>query len=190
MPRAQMSSVALITGLAGFLASFGLLHLGVRQMGLRYGVATVVAYGVFLLMIGTWVRYYRARSGEIGRLEAVRRKPARNTPARIEHHFGLWDLLSDIFEIFDVFEIPGLGWICLAVVILISVIIFIPELVAELVLDILLGAALYHELRQIDQRHWLPSTLHKTVFPFVFAVMLFVSAGLAAQRYAPEASSI
>jgi hypothetical protein len=55
MPRFQVSLILLFTGLAGFLTSFSLLHLGLRWMWLRYPVAILIAYCVFLLLLRLWL---------------------------------------------------------------------------------------------------------------------------------------
>ena len=60
-PRAQMSVIVVAAGSAGFLCSFVLLHLGLRVMWLRYGLAIGLAYGVFLLLVGAWVARQRRK---------------------------------------------------------------------------------------------------------------------------------
>jgi hypothetical protein len=55
-PRLQMFLVVCLTGGAGFLASYGLLHAGLASLALRYGLAVVIAYGVFLLLLWLWLR--------------------------------------------------------------------------------------------------------------------------------------
>ena len=55
MPRLQMSLILLFTGLAGFLASFSLLQLNVSRMWIRYPIAILIAYGVFLLLLRLWL---------------------------------------------------------------------------------------------------------------------------------------
>nr|MBA3240311.1 hypothetical protein [Acidobacteriota bacterium] len=62
MPRLQMSLILFVTGLAGFLASFALLHAGVSRMWLRYPVAVLLAYAAFLLMLRLWL-FYQQRKG-------------------------------------------------------------------------------------------------------------------------------
>ncbi|MEO7974814.1 MAG: hypothetical protein ABIU84_14630, partial [Thermoanaerobaculia bacterium] len=59
--RALMAAVMVITGASGFLASYTLLHLGVHSMGVRYPVAVLLAYLIFLAQIGTWVSWQRHR---------------------------------------------------------------------------------------------------------------------------------
>ena len=53
-----MSLILLFTGLAGFLASFSLLQLDVSRMWIRYPIAILIAYGVFLLLLRLWLWMY------------------------------------------------------------------------------------------------------------------------------------
>ncbi|MGV3740893.1 MAG: hypothetical protein ACO1NO_01125 [Burkholderiaceae bacterium] len=55
-PRLQMTFLVMLTGLAGFLASYCLLQWGVGQMWLRYLEATAIAYLVFLFLLWLWLR--------------------------------------------------------------------------------------------------------------------------------------
>lgn len=58
-PRLLVGAMVALTGLAGFLASVVLLHLGVASMGLRYALAVAVAYGAFLLQLRLWLAAQR-----------------------------------------------------------------------------------------------------------------------------------
>lgn len=58
-PRLQMMLLVALTGGAGFLASYGLLHAGVEELAVRYGLAVVIAYLVFLLLLWLWLRTSR-----------------------------------------------------------------------------------------------------------------------------------
>lgn len=60
-PRLHASLILLLTGLAGFLVSFVLLRAGVTAMWLRYPVAILVAYGVFLMLLRVWLWLNRPR---------------------------------------------------------------------------------------------------------------------------------
>jgi hypothetical protein len=59
MPRFQVSLILLITGVAGFLTSFSLLHVGMLWMWLRYPIAILIAYCVFLLLLRLWLSLQR-----------------------------------------------------------------------------------------------------------------------------------
>lgn len=68
IPRLQVSLILSLTALAGFLTSFILLRLDVIQMWLRYSVAILVAYGVFLLLLAIWL-WLQRRSLDIDLLD-------------------------------------------------------------------------------------------------------------------------
>jgi len=55
LPRVQMSLMLAATGAAGFVASFVLLHLGVWRMWLRYPLAVLFAYAVFIVLLRIWL---------------------------------------------------------------------------------------------------------------------------------------
>lgn len=55
-PRLQMFFLVLLTGAAGFIASFSLLEAGMDAMSMRYPVAVGIAYLVFLFLLWLWLR--------------------------------------------------------------------------------------------------------------------------------------
>lgn len=55
-PRLQMMLLVALTGGAGFMCSFALLHSGLDEMWLRYLIAVGAAYGVFLVLLWFWLR--------------------------------------------------------------------------------------------------------------------------------------
>ena len=64
-PRLHASIILLLTGLAGFLASFLLLRFGISAMWLRYPVAILFAYCVFLMLLRLWLWLSRPRDWEL-----------------------------------------------------------------------------------------------------------------------------
>lgn len=65
LPRLQMSGLLALTGAAGFLTSFSLLELGVDSMAVRYPVAVLAAYAVFLLLLRVWLAMQRDGSWDV-----------------------------------------------------------------------------------------------------------------------------
>lgn len=55
LPRLQMFVMVVLTGFGGFAASFALLHTGIGHMWIRYPLAILVAYTLFLLMLRIWI---------------------------------------------------------------------------------------------------------------------------------------
>lgn len=66
LPRLQMSGLLALTGAAGFLTSFLLLEAGVESMAVRYPVAVLAAYAVFLLLLRVWLWMQRHGSWDAG----------------------------------------------------------------------------------------------------------------------------
>lgn len=58
-PRSLMTLLLMATGGAGFLASYGLLQLGMDRMALRYPLAVGIAYLVFFLLLRLWISLQR-----------------------------------------------------------------------------------------------------------------------------------
>lgn len=59
----QMTLILSLTGAAGFLISFALLHLGITWMWLRYPISILLAYCVFLLLLRFWLFSHARESG-------------------------------------------------------------------------------------------------------------------------------
>lgn len=61
LPRFEMSVIVIGAGLAGFATSVVLLVLGLTSMSVRYPLAVMAAYVVFLGLVRLWVVYHRRR---------------------------------------------------------------------------------------------------------------------------------
>jgi hypothetical protein len=219
-PRLQVSLLLLITGFAGFLTSFFLLHLGVIRMWVRYPVVILISYVVFLLLLRIWL-WFRGRS-----LVLDVDPPSLNLSfsdgltcgegvgfsggdAGGGGAGGSWgDGISSSSSVsssdtssstrFD----PDLDLeegclIVIAVVALIGgfvacfyVIYVAPALLADILVDGVLVAGLYRRVRKIEQRHWLLAAVRRTLAPAVLAAMFFAVAGWGLQKAVPEAHTI
>jgi hypothetical protein len=148
-------------------------------------VSVAVAYGVFLVLTGIWIEYYRQRENEVIALASFRRERGSDKP-----DFTPLEILGDIGDLLG----EEIGLLILALLLIAGLVyaaaILAPEWIAELVLDGVCCAVLYRSMREIEPRHWLRSTIRRTAVPFLCLFALFVSAGAAAGAYAPEAQSI
>jgi hypothetical protein len=63
LPRLLVSFLLILTGAAGFLTSSALLHLGITKMAVRYPLAVLTAYCVFLLLLRLWLATRRKKDG-------------------------------------------------------------------------------------------------------------------------------
>jgi hypothetical protein len=65
-----------------------------------------------------------------------------------------------------------------------------PILFSELLVDGMLSASLYRRLKGIDRYHWLESAIKRTVWPFVFAAVIFAVAGWTMAHFVPGVTSL
>lgn len=70
-PRLLVTLILLLTGLAGFLVSFSLLRFGMTRMWLRYPLAILIAYCVFLLLLRLWLFFQRHREPDLPDLSSI-----------------------------------------------------------------------------------------------------------------------
>lgn len=200
-PRFHMTLMVAVTGLAGFLASFAMLHLGLSRMWLRYGLAVAVAYLVFLGMVWLWVLHHRghlnldlspvdALDGVdlVSSLGRVRSGAGGSLPAEDPSPSVGGGLALDLDEAVVVLVV--IAAVASALIASIYVISTAPALLGEVLVDGVLSVGLYRRLRRLDQRHWLESAMMRTGFPIVAVAVFFMIAGAVMQLYAPEAVSI
>jgi len=193
IPRFQMLIIVMVTGLSGFLASVVLLHWGFYAMWLRYGVCVALAYLIFLLLLQLWIyRQDRFAPNMIGVIET------RDAPVNVSSETepkepaatGWLDWLDFDLPDFDGFVLLAfLAAIAFALVACGYIVYSAPSLFAELLLDGILSAGLYRQMRDLEPRHWLKSVVRRTGVPFAFVAVFFTSAAAVSQTYAPEAVS-
>src|SRR5882724_4429541 len=219
-PRFQVTLILLFTGLAGFLASFSLLHLNVFRMWLRYPVAILIAYCVFLLLLRLWLWAHGRH------LKAVLDPSALDFISSVESrsggslHFGggrdfggggaggSWgeSVASSSAASSSSSASPGIGFdldleegwlLVIALIALVGgliaslyIVYIAPALLAEILVDGVLVVGLYRRVKNIEQRHWLRAAVRRTLLPAFLVAMLFTVAGYAMQKAVPEAHSI
>ncbi len=196
-PRFFLGCLLVLTGLAGFGISYGLLRLGMDAMWMRYPLSVFGAYGAFLLLMRVWV--------EIEKLHIhpddpeVREALEQGTPEPVMRSGrdpgGSWlEWLN--FPSFD--SIDGEG--CLPVILIgvlvaliglaVAALVGAPLLLAEVLIDVLLAGMLYRRLRHAADENWLGTCIRKTWFFVVCAAALLFIAGICLTVAAPGAKSI
>ncbi|MDR3403597.1 MAG: hypothetical protein P4L99_13950 [Chthoniobacter sp.] len=205
-PRMILSGIMLATAMAGFLASVGMLKLGLAQMWLRYPLAVLVAWGVFLLLVRQWAERERASirvDEELARLESesesVERKsiwPDRAPETSLGRRSRWWEFL----DFPDVGDAEGCLVFLVAIIIIAlaigavmaiaGLIIEAETVLAEVLLDTVLVTAFYRRLRRKEPDWWLHGMVRQTVRPVLLTMGLLAAVGLGLHYYAPEAHSI
>jgi len=218
-PRMQMSLILGLTGLAGLLTSFSLLHVGITWMWVRYCVAILVAYCAFLLLLRLWLWLQRQSWDVKVDPTAIDIYPSTATDQGGGFQFGgggdfggggaggSWaesaassppsggsSFAESISIDLDLEE----GWlVVLAIVAIIGglvasfyIIYIAPALLAEILVDGALVAGLYKRVKPIEQRNWLRAAVRRTIVPAILAAIFFTVAGYGLQKAVPEARTI
>lgn len=218
IPRIQMSLVVAITGIAGFVASYILLHAGFTEMWLRYLASFGIAYLTFLMLLWIWLRTraddyadipdfsnaipsgnggsgasFSGEGGDFGGGGASSSfdSPTEDISIVGEAGDGVGEAVG-VAAHAEEFAIPLVVLIFIGAMLL-SILLMIysaPILFAELLVDGVLSASLYHRLRGLETRHWLDTAIRRTAWPFIVTAIVVSALGWGMSLYAPEAHSI
>lgn len=215
-PRLQMLLLVTLTGAAGLLASFLLLHAGLHAMWLRYPASIAVAYLVFLFLLWLWLRW--RGDGDISLDLNPSRDDADPSFSGKGGSFdgggasgdwepsdgGLIDSAADsgVGQALDAADgaddllipLALLAGMCVAlgaaVFMMFSLVSSAPLLFAELLVDGLLSASLYRRLRGLDRAHWIEPAIRRTGKAFLAAAVSVSIAGAGLALYAPGTHSL
>lgn len=216
-PRIQMSLIVGVTGAAGLLFSFLMLDAGVTSMALRYPLALLMAYGVFLILLWFWLRTQAEDYVDIPELSGSGSNGSGDCVPAFEGgggHFGgsgasgsfdgpasltpsgpdaspLADTVGAVGDA-DELAIPLLAVVFALGLALASlyVVYVAPMLFAELLVDGALSYALYRRLKATESPHWLESAVCRTALPFALTAVFVAATGAAMAAWVPGAHSI
>lgn len=219
LPRLQVALLLSVAGLAGFLASFLLLRLGLTEMWLRYPAAILLAYAIFLLLLRLWLWAQTPSSRDhdldfdlLDFGDAAAEALSRAGSLRLDaggavsgKHVELSGLntapspnSSSLLDSLNIDVDWEEGWlVVIAIVALLGallaslyIVYTAPVLLAEIMLDGLLLAGLYKRLQGIERRYWLRAAIGRTWLPVLLVAIFFTIAGVALSLAAPGARSI
>jgi hypothetical protein len=202
-PRLEMAFLVLVTGLAGFLASFALLHAGVQTMMLRYPMAVGCAFIALLLQLWLWLRLrhrWRRDLADIIEMPSGGGETSSGYGGQGGGHGGTFDgggasgnfdvpgsdILGSSVEAagnaeeaaLPLLALIGIGAVALSMVLLaFSLVSTAPFLFAELLVDGAMSATLYRRLQHLPARHWTDAVVRRTVVPFRLSALLLGVAG-------------
>lgn len=189
-----MSSIVLLSGGAGLLSSFSMLHAGLTSMWLRYPLAVVFAWGVFLALMRAWVEVERRYlpDQELAEFLHLPDPGEAETIAPDSSWLDWIDLPLEAEEgcLITVCLIAVMILLGFAFLGIVSVVISAPALIAEVFLDAVLVAALYRRMKLIEHRWWLGGAIRQTWAPVLLAALGLMIAGFAMQVAAPGAVSV
>lgn len=191
-PRLVVMVLLLVTGGVGFLTSAGLLRLGVSEMWIRYPIAVLIAYAVFVSLIRLWAEAERNRADAHRELERIDGADADHRPFPDSSGWEWLDGANLCPSQLDEGYLPVLvlGALLAVALALSAVVCAAPGLLAEVFLDVALVAALYKRLSHIERRHWLATAIRRTWMPALSAAVVLALAGALMQGLLPETKSI
>ena len=214
--RLELSLVVALSGVCGFLVSYGLLGGGVLSMPIRYGVAGLAAYLAFLALIRVWLAWKsRLESAfeTVDVVDAVDLAPRLFGDPSPASFFeggrsggggasGSWaegrssvdsSSGSSWGDAWD----GDLGWILVFVAALLAglatigyVVYLAPLLLAEVLVDGVIVATIAHRVSDLERRDWTATVIRRTWLPAVAVISLLMIGGFALQKIAPDARSI
>lgn len=217
-PRIQMSLIVGLTGAAGLLFSFLMLEAGVTSMALRYPLALLAAYGVFLLLLWLWLRTQAKDYVDIPDLSGLVPNGSGDCAPAFDGGGGNFggggasgsfdgqdsfapvdsDSVSPLTEAAS--AVDGADELAIPIIAVafalglalasLYVVYAAPMLFAELLVDGALSYALYRRIKAADSPHWLESAVRRTALPFVLTGVFVSITGAAMAAYAPGAHSI
>src|SRR5215212_4145869 len=185
VPRVQMMLLLSAAGGAGFLASYGLLQLGLDLMTLRYPLAVGVAYLVFFLLLRLWLTFHESAldgldlavdAAEAG-LDTVSSFGSSTPmpvakPSAPSFDLGAPDLDEGIFLI----VLAAVAAVVLGAVV--YVIYLAPLLLAEVLVDGVLLVGFYKRLKRPEPEHWSLCAVRRTWIPAIIVAVTFFFAGV------------
>jgi len=192
--RIHMTLILLGTFLAGVVATRVLMSTGVNVLALRYAIAIVLAYAVFLALVKLWLMYVRS-DGEV----SVDVGDAVDIALPDAHDVGSMHVSGGSSSSFD-FDLgvgDDLGGLILMIVIVAIVfllggiaIYFIwtaPVLLGEAAFEAVLAASIARRAKRAEGAGWLSAVWRATVWPFIGVLALSIFLGWLAQRRCPDA---
>ena len=193
-PRLRMLVLVLLTGASGLLASYLMLRAGLTSMPLRYLVALLIAYAVFLLLLRAFAEQGSIDSVDVPGNSCSNTSHGSTNTAGGDHiatshgHDGSW--LDGAAADEAVLPLLLVAVVLVIVCASLWVVVSAPTLFAELAIDCALSVGLYRRLRTLERRHWLDTALRHTIWPFAATALVVVAFAIAAHHYRPQAHSI
>lgn len=219
-PRLQLGIIVTLAGSFAFLTSVVCLRLGLESMAIRYPLAVVAGYLMFLALIRGWIGWQRhgrsmdpladlASNVDVSHVTV----PTRHAPIEPWHGGrsggGGGGGGSGWAEGFSTLPTAGgrgssaaidldeawpvvLAAICAVggLLAILYVIYAAPVLLAEVALDAAVISALYRRLGKKDVSHWAATVVRRTWMPALVLVVFSAVGGYALDQVSPDARSL
>jgi hypothetical protein len=193
-PHFLLSLIVAFTGGVGFLVSWLLLHFQDVDMWIRYPVAVIAAYFVFLGLLRLWaeVERHRINPDTMERIATPELTDSRAYSGPSAAGNRSWFDVLDIID-FGEDEVAGCALIITGIVAagsVIAVILSAPALIADVFLDAVLVTILYKHLKTAARQDWLGAAVRRTWVAVIVLLIALSAAGAVIQWHWPQAKSL
>lgn len=202
-PRLVMVGVLSVTLAAGFLASVAMVHLGVVQMHIRYPLAVAVAYATFFWQLRGWLRrqallsqlsedpegllvpgaaaFGAAALGDKLVAEENRRPTSSTDSSWVPDLSGFCDAGDGLGALAILMLIAGITTLVVSAYLIVTS----PLLLAELLVDGALLAAMSRAVSPGHPPHWSRAVVRRTWIAALVTAVVFGLVGFGIERVAP-----
>lgn len=206
-----MSVIVLVTAAVGLVGSHSLRLAGLDSMLLRYPLAIVAAYGVFLLLMWAWIRWrsdLQIDEVDVDFVDLATEKPqdwigsgggssgaGSSVSWESPSSSGFLDGLPNV-ELDGEADLPVAAVLTLMAVAMVAVVAAgwviwsAPVLMAELLVDAAIAGGLYRRMRQVQAQGWWWVCVRHTIWPMCGVIVFFAVVGGVAQHMAPDATTL
>ena len=194
--RFHVSLILLFTILFGWLTDIALLNIGITSMMVRYPLAIIAAYGVFLLGVYCWIEYSGIR--QYIKFRRVPELVGDDVPMKPQDSLvgpRGWELLDP-----SVMFLGGEGcfiWFGLIFAAFFLYLFFGGYLLtgaasffAEIVLELLLAAGLLRGVRRYESSGWISGVMNYTFWSLIFTITVAVLIGFFVHKSWPNAHTL
>jgi hypothetical protein len=197
--RFHMTLILLGVLLAGSASSFLLLRLGVHSMPVRYVLAVLLGYALFLAGVRLWLWYAQKVLPHLQHEIVEVDQGARQASLPPERSSSDGSALDNLVSAWDVVDLGGDGCLVVAVAMLLvaalgGMVAYIlaatPELLGEAVVQVALAAALQRKGKVWAGGHWSGSVFRATWAIALVAILAAIIIGLLIHAKCPSARTL
>ena len=194
--RMAMAFILTLTGAAGVAASWGLLKAGLLEMWMRYPLAVLIAWGVFLALVWCWMQIERKYfTADEDMAELLKGRDPKEAMERLKNDdFSVLDWFDGVPDFADgegcavlTVAVIVLGLMFFTIGAIVNVLMGAPILFAEVFVDAVLIGALYKRVKPLHEQWWVIGAAGHTWKPVTLTAALLVVFAMSCSYLAPKA---
>lgn len=199
MPRLVMSVILGITWATGFFCSRAFMHHGLERLGVRYCLATFVAWGALILLMRLWVATERSAFRSLEDIRKLSPSAATYPEDKSMENAGTAALrvldagsnVGDCDGCLFVILIGAAVFILVGVIgSIFSFVLGAPTLLAEALMDVVIAGTLTRGIVKHDAQWWAFGVIRRTWHLAISIAVTLLIAGSLLQSWKPHIRTI